>query len=293
LREFDFTNDDTSIVTRFEGGNVLLKRDRSRVANFRLQLSPFHQTKFALSADYTIERTRNPIASLTATTPAVTAAFPDHFTRNANGTLTAIDISPVNLARRDRQQLRWGINYTTPFGRPRPAKGSKADPSKPPVRNSFQIALYHTWRFQDDVVLRSGMPRLDLLDGDIIGDKGGTPQHELELQTTLSTGAWSAAINAAWQSPTRASAGPMSDDHLRFSQGITFNLRLQINLADQRWLTRLIPFARGNLNLSVDNLFGAHTEVHDSSGHVPLPYAESYLNPTGRTFRITFRHRFR
>ena len=34
-------------------------------------------------------------------------------------------------------------------------------------------------------------------------------------------------------------------------------------------------------------------EVHDSSGHVPLPYTESYTNPTGRTFRITLRKRFR
>ena len=65
------------------------------------------------------------------------------------------------------------------------------------MRDSFQIALYHTWRFQDDVVLRNGMPSLDLLNGDIISDKGGTPRHELELQTTVSTSAWSAAINAA------------------------------------------------------------------------------------------------
>src|SRR5262249_23744585 len=157
--------------------------DQSRVANFRFQLSPFRQTKLSLSADYTIERTRNPIASLTAATPETTAAFPDHFTRNAGGTLTAIDISPVNLARRDRQQLRWGINYRMPFGRPRPAKGPVTDPPKPPVRNSLQIALYHTWRFQDDVLLRNGTPRLDLLDGDIISDRGGTPRHELELQT--------------------------------------------------------------------------------------------------------------
>jgi hypothetical protein len=293
LREFDFTNDDTSIVTRFEGGNGALRRNRSRVANFRLQLTPFRQTKFALSADYTIERIRNPIASITAATPATSAAFPDHFMRNADGTLTAIDVSPVNLARRDRQQLRWGINYTTPFGRPHAMRAGADGQPKPPVRNSFQIALYHTWRFQDDVVLRNGMPRLDLLDGDIISDKGGTPRHELELQTTLSTHAWSAAINAAWQSPTKANAGPTSDDRLTFTQGITFNLRLQINLSEQRWLTHLLPFLRGNLNLSADNLFGAHTKVHDANGHVPLPYTESYLNPTGRTFRITLRKRFR
>jgi hypothetical protein len=292
LREFDFTNDDTSIVRRFEGGNGALRRGRSRVANFRIQISPFRTTKLAISADYTIERSRNPIASVSAATPANTAAFPDHFVRSIAGTLTAIDLSPVNLARRDRQQLRWGINYTTPFGRPHPAKPNADGTPKPPVRNSWQVALYHSWRFQDDVLLRNGLPRLNLLDGDIISDKGGTPRHELELQTTLSTRAWSAAINAAWQSPTKASAGPLAEDHLTFSQGITFNLRLQINLAEQHWLMHMLPFLHGSLNLSVDNLFGAHTSVHDSSGKTPLPYTESYLNPTGRTFRITLRKRF-
>ncbi len=142
LREFDFTNDDTSIVQRFEGGNGALRPDSSRIANLRLQLTPFHQTKLSLSADYTIERSRNPIASLSAATPTLEAAFPSRFTRNIDGTLTAIDISPVNLARRDRQQLRWGINYTTPFGRPRSAKTRATDGKpKPPVRNSLQVAL--------------------------------------------------------------------------------------------------------------------------------------------------------
>jgi hypothetical protein len=293
LRQFDFVSGTTTIAQRIEGGNGSLDHETSRTANVRLQVSPIRSADLALSAEYTLEHTRNPIVSLTAATAAAMAAFPDRFTR-ANGYLTAIDVSPVNLVRRDRQQIRWGINYSTAFGGTWPTRnGAPVDPSKPPSRDQFQIALYDTWRFQDDVVLRNGLAGLNLLGDDIISDGGGTPAHQVELQTTVSVSAWSANISAVWQSATNAKAGLLSQDRLTFQQGITVNLKLQINLADQHWLTRRIPWLRGSLNLSADNLLGAHTTVHDAHGGVPLAYSQSYLNPTGRTFRITLRKHFR
>ncbi len=292
LREFDFVQDNTAIVDRIEGGTTDLRHSTSDVTDLRLQVTPLRISDLTLSADYTIDRTRNPIASLTAATAAAEAAFPDHFTRSATGYLTAIDVSPVNLARRDRQQVRWGLTYSSAFGAAHAVPGS-AGTTKPPVRDQFQIALYDTWRLQDNVVLRDGMPRLDLLGNDIIGDTGGTPAHEIELQTTVSTAVWSADVNAEWQTHTTATAGPQLDDRLTFSQGIRLNLRLQFNLAALPALTRRLPFLRGSLNISADNLLGAHTSVRQSNGGVPSAYAQSYLNPTGRTFRITLRKRFR
>lgn len=293
LREYDFATGTTTIVQRTTGGNGDLERQVSRIADVRLQVTPIRAVDLTLSADYMRDRDRNPIASLTAATPATMAAFPDRFTR-ANFYLTALDVSPVNLARRDRQQVRFGLTYSTAFGAARPAGGGSASVAQHPlVRNQFQIALYDTWHLQDDVVLRTGQPRLDLLDGGIISDGGGTPAHQIELQTTVATDAWSIDLNAAWQSPTMATAGALSQDQLIFSQGITLNMRLRINLADQPWLTRRIPWLRGNLNLSADNLLGAHTKVHDAGGIVPAAYSETYVNPTGRTFRITLRKHFR
>ena len=292
LREFDYVQDNTAIVQRIDGGNADLQRQTSQIEKLRLQVSPLRSVNLQLSAEYTMQRTRNPIANLTAATAATMAAFPDRFTRSDDGYLTAMDISPVNLDRRNQQQIRWGVNYSTAFGSAH-SDSSANGTLKPAARDQFQIALYHTWRFQDDVVLRDGQPRLDLLNGDLISDTGGTPAQQIELQTTVSTGAWSADINAVWQSRTKADAGLLSQDRLTFSQGVTLNLRLQINLSDQHWLTRRLPFLKGNLNLSTDNLLGAHTKVHDSSGAVPLAFEQSYLNPTGRTFRLTFRKRFR
>jgi len=287
LREFDFVNDTTSIVQRITGGNADLDHETSRIAKFRLQVTPLHPANLTLSAEYTIQRTRNPIANITAATAQTMAAFPDNFTRQ-NGYLTSIDVSPVNLARRDTDQLHYGINYSTAFGPTHLATATSAE-----SRDQFQIALYDTWRTRDDVWLRQGTTKLDLLDGDVISDIGGTPAHQIELQTTVSTPAWSADINAMWQTHTTATAGTLAQDSLTFSQGITFNLRLQINLADQHWLNRIFPALRGSLNISADNLLGAHTVVHQNGGGVPAAYSQSYLNPTGRTFRITLRKRFR
>lgn len=291
LREFDFVNGTTAIVQRLDGGDGALKRERSRIANLRVQFSPFRTTNLQLSAEYTIERMRDPIVNLSAATPEAEAAFPDRFTRSAGGFLTGLDATPLNLARRDRQQLRWGVNYSTPFGSAWTEK-SKSGQAKP-SRSQLQLAFYHTWRFQDDVVLRDGLPGLNLLGHDLINDRGGTPTHQLELQTTLAMRSWSADINALWQSPTKAFAGPSSAQTITFSQGVTLNLRVQINLAEQRWLTRLLPWIHGNLNLSAENLLGAHLKVHNSLGGTPAAYSENYLNPTGRTFRITLRKRFR
>jgi iron complex outermembrane recepter protein len=289
LREFDFVTGQTSIVRRIEGGNDLLQKQRARIANIRVQANPLRSADLQLSAEYTIRRTRDPIASISAATTAAMAAFPEMFIRNQDGYLTSLDVSPVNLTRRDQQQVRWGLNYSTAFG---PANLGIGPNGKPIARDQVQIALYDNWRLQDEVVLRNGLPGLDLLNGGFLSDLGGTPTHELELQTTVSTHAWAADINARWQTPTTTRAGSAPADRFTFSQGVTINLRLQINLAEQHWLTRLLPFLRGNLNLSADNILGAHTTVHDAMGRVPLAYSESYLNPTGRTFRITLRKRF-
>ena len=291
LREFDFVTDTTTLGQRIEGGNGQLDHETSRTLTARLQVTPFRTLDLQLSSEYTLQHTRNPIVNITAATAQTMAAFPDRFTR-ANGYLVSMDVSPVNLVSRDRQQIRWGLTYSTAFGSNWPTKPG-ADPTKPPSRDQFQIALYDTWRLQDDVVLRNGLPSLNLLGNDVISDAGGTPTHQIELQTTVSTGPWSANIGAVWQSNTHALAGVMSNDRLTFSQGIQLDLKLQINLADQHWLTRRLPFLRGSLNLSADNLLGAHTRVHDANGGVPSAYAEDYVNPTGRTFRITLRKHFR
>lgn len=287
LRQFDFANDTTTIVRLLTGGNIGLRDQTTSLATARLQVTPFSTTNLTLSGEYTREHVRNPIVVVSAATTATLAAFPERFTQSGAGYVTGVDLSPLNLDRRDRQQFRYGITYSALFG------ATPAPTARRQSRNQFQIALYDTWRLQDDVVLRSGGPRLDLLDHDIIGNGGGTPDHEIELQSSLATRAWSLNLTANWQTPTSAYAGALGTDKLTFTQGVTLGARLQIDLDEQHWLTRRFKFLRGNLNITAENLLGAHTRVRDASGAVPAAYTSDYLRPGGRTFRLTLRKRFR
>ncbi len=288
LREYDFVSGTTTIVDRVEGGNTGLIAETARIARVRLQVSPLATADLVLSGEYTLGRTRSPIVSLTAATAATIAAFPYRFQRD-NGYLTLIDTSLVNAVWRESQKMRFGVNYSGGFGHlwaPKP--GAPAD-----RKSQFQIALYDTWQLQDSILLRQGQRSLDLLGGDLIQDTGGTPQHRVELQTSVSLRTWSIDVSGNWQTPTTVNAGISSSQQLTFRQGVTLNMRIGLNLAYQHWLTHALPFLKGTLNISADNLLGAHLTVHDQNGNVPSAYSESYVNPIGRTFRITLRKRFR
>ncbi|MGQ7467313.1 hypothetical protein ACTGW2_11460, partial [Streptococcus suis] len=58
----------------------------------------------------------DPIVSFPIALPAVEAAFPDRFLRDAGGRLSQIDARPVNLRRSAQEQIRWGINFVRPLG---------------------------------------------------------------------------------------------------------------------------------------------------------------------------------
>jgi len=48
-------------------------------------------------------------------TPALEAAFPDRFQRDASGRLTRVDLRPVNADSSRRDTLRWGFDFTKPL----------------------------------------------------------------------------------------------------------------------------------------------------------------------------------
>ncbi|QPQ54252.1 TonB-dependent receptor [Allosphingosinicella flava] len=115
VRVFDFTTGETVDISRLDGGNPALLADSRRVMKLGLNIRPLKETDLSLSADFIDTRIRNPIASFPTATPEIEAAFPDRFTRDANGRLLQIDSRPVNFARSDKQELRWGFNFTRPL----------------------------------------------------------------------------------------------------------------------------------------------------------------------------------
>ncbi|MGZ8353206.1 MAG: TonB-dependent receptor [Allosphingosinicella sp.] len=361
VRVFDFVRGETVEVTRIDGGNPALVADNRRVWKIGANVRPFSDKDLSLSANYTSSRIVNAISGFPAATAEIEAAFPGRFQRDADGRLLLVDTRPVNFARQDRSQLRWGFNLSLPIGpQPQPGQGrgrfgragpgAAGAPGAPPTpgtpgapapgagqvqpaegapagargergpgggggfrgggrggRGGFgggrgggagrlQLGLYHTWHFTDSVLIRPGVPELDFLDGSAGSSRGGRPRHELEFQGGLFKNGLGARLTANWQSATfvrgGALAGGGAGDDLFFDDFATVNLRLFADLGLQPF-ARERPFLRGmRVSLSIDNLFDARQQVRDRLGTTPISYQPGYLDPLGRSVRLSVRKLF-
>jgi iron complex outermembrane recepter protein len=161
----------------------------------------------------------------------------------------------------------------------------------------WNIALYHTVRFEDDVLIRPGVPVLDLLDGSATGGGGGSPRHEVEVQGGRFYRGIGFFAFGTWRAPTRIDGSPIpgggTSDDLRFGSSFRVNLRAFVDLGQQASLTRAVPFLRNSrIRIGVDNLFDSFVTVTDDSGTVPLRYQRGYVDSIGRTFELSFRKQF-
>jgi iron complex outermembrane recepter protein len=162
----------------------------------------------------------------------------------------------------------------------------------PPSR--WQIALTHTYRIQQDILIRAGVPVLDLLNGSAISTLGGAPRHEVELSGGVFTKGIGVRATGNYRSATRADGNglPGSSD-LTFSDLTTLNLRFFISLDNRGSLTKKVPFLKGSrIAFEVQNVLNDVIDVRDQSGLVPLSYQPGYLDPRGRFFELSFRKRF-
>jgi iron complex outermembrane receptor protein len=119
VRIYDFTRGETAEVTQISGGNPALRHDHRKVWKLGANVKPIADKQLTLSVEFTSQRIDDPISSFPIATPAIEAAFPSRFTRDASGRLTRVDVRPVNFERSERRQLRSGINFMAPLGKPR------------------------------------------------------------------------------------------------------------------------------------------------------------------------------
>ncbi len=367
VQVFDFVRGETVEVTRIDGGNPALSADSRRVWKIGANVRPLSETDLSLSANFTSSRIVNAISGFPAATAEIEAAFPDRFQRDSDGRLLLIDTRPVNFARQERSELRWGFNLSLPIGKqPQPGQGrgrfggggqgaagapgtpaaggapSATPQGQPPQgqppqgegargergpraggggfgggrggfggggRGGFgggrgggagggrvQLGLYHTWHFTDSVLIRPGVPELDFLDGSAGSSRGGRPRHELEFQGGLFKNGLGARLTANWQSATfvrgGALAGGGTGDDLFFDDFATVNLRLFADLGLQPF-AREHPFLRGmRVSLSIDNLLDSRQQVRDRLGTTPVSFQPGYLDPLGRSVRLSVRKLF-
>lgn len=160
-----------------------------------------------------------------------------------------------------------------------------------PRGGNLQLGLYHTLKLEDEIVIRPGVPVLDLLGGSAIGNSGGQPRHQVDLQANASKNGLGLSLNARWQSATTVRGSSAGD--LKFDDLTTVNLRLFADLGAQPWARQKYPWLRGSrVSLSVDNLFDQRQQVRTATGETPVTFQPDYLDPLGRQVRLSFRKLF-
>lgn len=345
VRVFDFLRGETVEISRLDGGNPDLLADNRSVLKLGMTLRPLDETDLSISANYTKSRIDNPIASFPTATPELEAAFPERFLRDGTGRLVRIDNRPVNFERSDREELRWGVNFSKPLSQTPPPRGWRqgaggagagaasgaaapqgrtGQPAGPrpnaaqrrqggggggfrgggggfgrggPQGGRLQLSLYHTWRLEDSILIREGVPELDLLDGSAIGSRGGQSRHQLEFQAGIFKDGLGARLIGNWQSGTRVDGRPDGSGNttgdLFFSDFATVNLRLFADLGQQRSLVRKYRWLRGTrVSLGINNILDSRLDVRDAAGQTPLSYQPNLLDPLGRSVTISIRKLF-
>jgi len=349
VRVFDYVRGETATVTTISGGNPGLIADNNHVKKVGLTLKPWSARTLSITANYVESRVDNPIAAFPAATAEIEAAFPDRFQRDAGGALLQVDRRPINFARSDRSELRWGINFSAPLkskvqreleayragtgpnpfeglqppGGARRPGGAGADRPRGDggragggpggggvgggggrgfggggrggqAGGRVQFAVYHTWHFTDRVLVADGGPSLNLLDGDAIGNNGGQARHELEAQAGYTNNGLGARISANYATGTRVDGGTIAaPETLNFGGLATANVRLFADLGQRLEWVKAHPWLRGTrISLSVNNVFNTRQRVTDATGVVPNTYQPDYLDPLGRTVRLSIRKLF-
>ncbi len=320
---FDPATGGTAFVTLIQGGLSSLQASERQVTKLELNVKPLTKPDLTFTANYIRTHVTNAIASFPATSAAIEAAFPDRFIRDASGDLVTLDQRAVNFASEASDTLRYGFNLSIPLKstlvnpfaglrRPGgegggPGGGGRGGGGGGGGRGGFggggfggqnsgrlQFAVYHSIYFHDTVLIRPGVPVLDLLNGGALGSTGGQPRHEVDVQAGYSKDGLGARLSANWRSGTSvdASAGD-PNGALTFAPLATANLRLFANLGQMPTLVRDHHWLAGTrLTLAVTNITDSRQRVRDATGATPLAYQPGYLDPVGRAITISFRKLF-
>ncbi|HMI41347.1 MAG TPA: TonB-dependent receptor plug domain-containing protein [Sphingomicrobium sp.] len=112
---FDAVRGETVNVTTVTGGNPELDADRRTVMKIGGNWRPFEKTDIKLRGEFVHQSIDRPQISFPAVTPALEAAFPGRFVRDASGQLVAVDLRPVNADRSTSDTVRWGFDFTKPL----------------------------------------------------------------------------------------------------------------------------------------------------------------------------------
>lgn len=298
---YDFTTGQTVLVDILSGGNPDLVAEKQKDWKFSLNwdLPVLERSRFIV--EYYDENSTNVSSSFPVLTPAIETAFPDRVVRDSDGNLVSIDQRPVTFASENGQRIRYGFDISDRIagkeeegarggGRGRGGGGPGMGPPGGRSGGRWNVALYHTWRLQQDVLISADGPSLDLLDGDSL-TSSPTARHEIELQGGVFYNGIGLRLSGNYYGGSSVdgstSAGSTSLD---FHDYATFDARLFVDLERQ---FKDVDFLKGSrFSIRVDNIFDAQQRVTDEFGVVPVSYLPDFTDPKGRFIELDFRKRF-
>lgn len=304
---FDFINGETVMANIITGGNPVLPAARRRDIKLAINYRPQWSKGMRFLAEYYRNSNRGVASSFPLLTPEIEAAFPDRVTRDDMGRLVAIDQRPITYSNIRSENLRYGIHFSKHISvgvGPRKSDTAKQKPAATqptkstragfggPQGGSWQFSAYHSIRLKSRILIRPGVPELDLLDGSATSASGGTARHAFEINGGWFKNGMGFRIKGEHQTATRAARGVNGSD-LRFSDITKLNLRAFINLDNRGNLTEKFKFLSGSrITVRIDNVFDDIQDVRDSNGLVPLRYQPGFVDPVGRYVGVSFRKRF-
>jgi hypothetical protein len=284
VRYFDVVTGETVDVTQIAGGNPDLLPERVIKRRLSATAVVLPSIDLQLNTEFLATRRSNPISTLPPTSVELIAAFPERFTRAADGRLVTVDARPLNFVRLSSEQVRWGLNFTAPLVAP-PPSGTPVRPGAP--RPRLQGSLSHTVNLREEMLAKTGFPIVDLLNGGAVGFGGGSTRHIVDGSFNLSDREVGVRLNASWRSSARLNLGSAAaPSELRFAPIFTVSMRVFADLhqlVPREWLKDT------RVSINVSNVLNERQRVTDGAGTTPLRYQAGYRDPVGRTIEFELR----
>ena len=287
---FDVRTGETVDVTLISGGNPSLGAQKVRTDRLDFTLDPIANVNLQLKGAYAQTTTRGAVSGLPAASVEVLTAFPDRFVRDAFGQLIQVDLRPIALDHQAEQQVSGGVFFSTLLGGETTADGAPLSGPALALRPRLSASLLYTYFLKDEVVIRQGLPVVDLLNGGALGFGGGRPRHQLVGSLDIGRAGAGLQLTGVWRSGTSLATGTTGQGELSFHPFGTLNLRA---FTDLRSTFPGAAWAKGlRLAFTVTNLADARQRVVDPTGATPLSFQPGNLDPLGRTYELELRKAF-
>lgn len=260
-RVFDFARQEVAEVIWITGGNPALRDGNGQRLSIDAMVRPLGNELLTLNLNYRRERKVGGITALPELTPAVEAAFPDRFIRDADGQLIAVDARPINIESETRAQLTSGaaIRWS--------GRGDR------PLR--LNMSFSHRWRLEDILVTGGGIAPIDRL------EEGASPRHSATMQIVAARSGLGLTLNGTWSGEAQVGGGA----GFRYAPTLLLNLEIYAEPEDL-WADQEAWAKDLKISLDVQNLLDGYRRVTKGGALAP-GFERDLIDPLGRTVRLT------